>query len=589
MTLIALAASALVAAAPPLSTVAERSGFRQTGRYEEVIRLCDAFARAHAARARCSTFGTTPEGRPMKVLVASGDGVLTPQLARRRGRPVLFAIGGIHAGEIDGKDAGFLLLRQLLDGTIPPKLLRDVTFVFVPVFNVDGHERFGSGPNQRPNQRGPEETGWRTTGQNLNLNRDWVKADAPEMRAMLGLLRDWDPIALLDLHVTDGARFEHDVAVLIEPVLAGAEAMRGLGRKARDRVLARLEAQGHLPLPFYPLLDDETDPMSGFAAGVAPPRFSQSYLAVRNRFGVLVETHSWKEYPVRVRATRDVVLAFLEAAADEGRAWLDAARKADAQDSAPGAAEVVLTWQRGKSSKTIDFRGYAYSRDKSDVSGQYWIRYDESKPQVWRVPYSDEISPGLRVQTPGAGYVVPAAHAALVSEKLRAHGFRFDTLRTADAREAQVFRATEVKLAPTSFEGRQGATLSGSWSTERVELAPGSLFVPAAQPARPLLAHLLEPLGPDSLAAWGFFNAVFEQKEVMDDSLVEAAAREMITRDPALKQAFEARLRSDPAFAQSPLARLRFFAMRHPSWDRRLNLVPIYRVDQPPPWAKSGR
>jgi hypothetical protein len=588
MTLLTLAASiAFGAAASPLSTVAERSGFRQTGRYEEVVRLCDAFARAHSAQVRCSTFGTTPEGRPMKVLAASGDGVLTPQLARRRGRPVLFAMGGIHAGEIDGKDAGFLLLRELLDGTVPATLLRKVTFVFVPVFNVDGHERFG--PHQRPNQRGPEETGWRTTGQNLNLNRDWVKAEAPEMRAMLRLLRDWDPIAVLDLHVTDGAKFEHDVAVLIEPGLAGPEAMRALGRKARDRVFARLEAQGHLPLPFYPALADETDPSSGFAVGVAPPRFSQSYFAARNRFGVLVETHSWKDYPVRVRATRDVLLAFLEAAGDEGRAWLEAAGKADAQDSVPGSAEVVLDWDRGKPSRTIDFRGYAYVREKSDVSGQHWVRYDESKPQVWKVPYFYEVVPGRTVRAPRAGYIVPAPHATWVSEKLRAHGLRFETLRAADAREVELFRAAAVTLAPTSFEGRQGASLSGEWTRERVDLAPGSLFVPAAQPARALLVHLLEPLGPDSLAAWGFFNGMFEQKEVMEDSLVEAAARERMAKDPALKQAFEARLKSDQAFAQSPQARLRFFAMRHPSWDRRFNVVPIYRVDEAPQWAKASR
>ncbi|HZA13103.1 MAG TPA: M14 family metallopeptidase, partial [Myxococcaceae bacterium] len=471
-------ALAFGAAGSPLSTVAERSGFRQTGRYSEVLRLCGEFARAHSARVRCSTFGTTPEGRPMKVLVASEDGALTPESARRRGRPVLLAIGGIHAGEIDGKDAGFLLARELLQRAIPGNLLRQVTFVFVPVFNVDGHERFGPGPHHRPNQRGPEETGWRTTGQNLNLNRDWVKAEAPEMQAMLALMREWDPIAVLDLHVTDGARFEHDVAVLIEPSLAGPEALKALGLKAREKVFARLTALGHLPLPFYPSLEDETDPSSGFSVGVAPPRFSQAYVASRNRFGVLVETHSWKEYPARVRATRDVVLAYLESTAADGRAWMEAARKIDAQDSAGDSAGVVLTWQRGKSSKTIAFRGYAYTREKSDVSGQHWVRYDESKPQLWRVPYFDEVVPGLTVRAPRAGYIVPAAHAALVSEKLRTHGFRFRTLRSAEAREVEVFRAAEVKLAPTSFEGRQGATLSGAWWRERVDLAPGSLFVP---------------------------------------------------------------------------------------------------------------
>src|SRR5437660_1244337 len=146
-------------------------------------------------------------------------GALTPEAARKKGLPVLLVQGGIHAGEIDGKDAGFLALREALENRAAKGALDRQVLVFVPVFNVDGHERFGRW--NRPNQRGPEEMGWRTTSQNLNLNRDYSKADAPEMQAMLRLVNAWDPLAYIDLHVTDGAQFEHDIAVLIEPVDAG--------------------------------------------------------------------------------------------------------------------------------------------------------------------------------------------------------------------------------------------------------------------------------------------------------------------------------------------------------------------------------
>ena len=215
-----------------LTTTAERSGFHKTGRYDEVIALCEAFARHYPQAVRCTDFGTTPEGRPMKLLVASTSGALTPEAARAQGLPVTLIQGGIHAGEIDGKDAGFLALREVLDGALAKGSLDRQVLLFVPVFNVDGHERFGRW--NRPNQRGPEEMGWRTTAQNYNLNRDYVKADTPEMQAMLALINQWDPLAYIDLHVTNGAKFEHDVSIQVEPVHSADSALRQR-RRARGR------------------------------------------------------------------------------------------------------------------------------------------------------------------------------------------------------------------------------------------------------------------------------------------------------------------------------------------------------------------
>src|SRR5688572_6063245 len=253
-------------AASDLTTVAERSGFVETGRYDEVLSLCDAFAKRYPKAVRCISFGTSPEGRPMKALVASTSGALSAEQARRRGLPVVLIQGGIHSGEIDGKDAGFLALREVLEGKAAPGVLDKLVWVFVPVFSVDGHERFGAW--NRPNQRGPKEMGWRTTAQNFNLNRDYLKADAPEMRAMLGLVEAWDPIAYVDLHATNGAQFEHDISVQIEPLHSGDAALARAGLALRDALLADLAAQGSLPLPFYPSFETHDDPASGIVDGV---------------------------------------------------------------------------------------------------------------------------------------------------------------------------------------------------------------------------------------------------------------------------------------------------------------------------------
>ena len=578
--LLALCFPAL-AATPVLTTLAERSGFHQTGRYDEVIALCGAFAEAYPDAVRCTDFGTTPEGRPMKVLVVSRSGAFTPDAARAKQLPVLLVQGGIHAGEIDGKDAGFLALRQVLDGNAAPGALQRQVLVFVPVFNIDGHERFGAW--NRPNQRGPAEMGWRTTAGNLNLNRDYVKADAPEMQAMLRLVNAWDPLAYVDLHVTDGAKFQHDVSVQVEPVHAGDPALRKAGTALRDGVIARLDAQGSMALPFYPSFVEADDPHSGFEDGVSPPRFSNGYFQLRNRFGMLVETHSWKDYPTRVRITRNAIVALLDLVATNGADWLQLAHAADARSAQLAGTPVALDYKAGSRARTIDFQGYAYTRTPSAVSGALMTRYDESRPQTWRVPLRDDVQPSVVVSAPSEGYLVPAAHAAWVGEKLGQHGVEFRRIDHAmKATPVEVYRARTASFAPQSFEGHQRLTVTGSWVPETVDLAPGALLVPIAQSKARLAMELLEPQAPDSLLAWGEFNNAFEQKEYMEPYVAEDVARTMLASDPQLKADFERQLLTDPAFAKDPQARLDFFYRRHASWDQRFRVYPVVRAMQDP-------
>lgn len=564
------------AASDSLATVSEQSGFVRTGRYAEMVELCDAFAKAYPASVRCIQFGTTPQGRPMQALVASTSGALDPAAARDRGLPVVLIQGGIHAGEIDGKDAGFLALREVLDGKAAKGALDKLVWVFVPVFNIDGHERFGAW--NRPNQRGPEQMGWRTTAQNYNLNRDYVKADAPEMQAMLALVNQWDPLAVVDLHVTDGAQFEHDISIQVEPINAGDAALRKIGRAWRDGVIADLAQAGSLPLPFYPSFVTDDDPASGFADGVAPPRFSTGYFWLRNRLSMLVETHSWRTYPERVRSTRNTVVSVLEHVAANGEQWQAVAREADARAAVPGTAPEPLAYTATNKARTIDFRGYAYTRTPSDVSGALMTRYDESTPQVWKIPLRDEVVPSLSVAPPAGGYLVPAEHAARVARQLDIHGIQYRRIAALPRAAVQVFRADTATPSPRSVEGHQPLAVTGTWADETQDIGAGALFVPIRQARSRLVMAMLEPQAPDSLLAWGDFNNHFEQKEYMEGYVAEAVARDMMARDPALKARFEQRLKDDPAFAADPQARLSYFHRLHSSWDGRLNVYPVIRT-----------
>jgi hypothetical protein len=576
-----LAAFPLSHAAPDLATVSERSGFQATGRYDEVIKLCGDFQKAYPKAVKCIRFGRTPEGRPMMALVATTAGAFTPEAARKKGLPVTLVQGGIHAGEIDGKDAGFLALREVLEGRLARGALDKQVLLFVPVFNVDGHERFARW--NRPNQRGPVEMGWRTTAQNFNLNRDYMKADAPEMQAMLALVNAWDPLTYTDLHVTDGAMFQHDVSIQVEPVYSGDPEFRKAGLALRSGVIADIGKQGSTPQSYYMSFVKTDDPASGFADAVYEPRYSTGYFQLRNRIGVLVETHSWKDYPTRVRVTHNTVISLLEQVAAHGKEWRQAAFAADARAAGLAGTTVPLSYKTTDKTRMVDFQGYAYTRTPSDVSGALMTHYDESKPQVWHVPLRDEVVPELEVTAPRAGYIVPAAQAGWVAQKLAQHGVAYRTLDKAlDKAEVETFRADKASFTATSFESHQRLAVQGVWRTEPRQVAKGSLFVPIAQPKARLVMAMFEPQAPDSLLAWGFFNNAFERKEYMEAYVAEDVAREQMAGDPALASEFKRKVETDEAFAKNPHARLEFFSRRHASWDERYNLYPVMRANVAP-------
>jgi hypothetical protein len=557
---------------PVLVTTGETSGFLRTGRYEEVVRLCRDFARAYAKRGvECVVLGETTQARELVALhVPASGGANAPEILIQ---------AGIHAGEIEGKDAGFWFLRDVLDGKVAAGVLDAAGVWFVPVFNPDGHERFG--PNNRPNQRGPEEMGFRTTGVNLNLNRDYIKADAPEMRALLALMMKVDPVMLIDLHTTDGAKFEHDISVNVAPLTPSGGSLTAAAAALSQHVMERLAALGHLPLDFYPEFVVHDDPTTGFTIGEPPPRFSHAYASARDRLGILVETHSWHTYKQRALSTYHALQAIFERAATDAAAWRALELERDAEVVAKGLpTPTALLYDVDGHKREIEFRGYAYTTRPSELTGASWIEYDETKPEVWKVPLFDRLAPVLEVTPPAAGYVVDGGFATQIAALLDLHGIRYAWIDTQPALDVEVFRATKVSYEPTT-EGRTRVTLAGAWAPERRTLDRHALFVPIAQPRARLALFLFEPRSPDSLVQWGEFNAVFERKEYLEGYVVEVVAREMLA-DPATKQAWDAALAADPALAASPEAKRLWFAKRHPSWDERKDLVPVFRVATPP-------
>jgi hypothetical protein len=576
-TLVAFFLAACTAAGPrpALVTTAETTQYVRTGRYDEAVRLCHDFARVYA-EARCDHIGTTGEGRPLVAL----------HVSRGPSRPTIYIQAGIHAGEIEGKDAGFWFLRDLLDGKVAPGALDVVDVVFVPVVNPDGHERFG--PNYRPNQRGPAEMGFRTNGARLNINRDYVKVDTPELQALHRVFATYRPVVLLDLHTTDGAKFEHDISLDLAPVAPRKDRLHTTAEELSAFLMKRMTELGHLPLAFYPSFITNDDPTSGFEAQEAPPRFSHSYWAVRGRLGVLVETHSWRSYRERAESTYHTLQAIFEAARQRAGAWAAAVAEAERADTQLAGTDVTLDWRIGPRRTEIEFRGYAYEIKRSELSGGNWITYDERTPQIWRVPLFDELVPRITVRAPLGGYVVDGGFAQRVAAVLDRHALRHVRLDGQPRVDVEVFRATKVTHQP-AFEGHAPVVPEGAWTPETRTLDRGAIFVPIDQPGARLVLHLFEPALSDSLVQWGLFNTVFERKEYMESYVLEQVARDMLAADPSLQPAFEAAIAADPELAKAPRRRLEWFYRRHPTWDERLNLIPVYRTAQRLAAPRPGR
>jgi hypothetical protein len=569
-------------------TPAERSDYRTTPRYDETLAYVRRVAVAAPGEVKVEVFGKTGEGRDLVDVVVSRDGVFDPETLHRAGRPILLIQNAIHAGEMDGKDSCLPLLRDMVITKTQARLLERVVVVIIPIYNADGHERFG--PYNRINQNGPEETGWRVNASNLNLNRDYVKAEAPETRAWLKLWNRWLPDFFVDDHVTDGADYQYDVTFGLSAYAGNDPALNEWQQKTVAPYLEKaVAASGHVPGPFI-FLKDDTDPTKGIERYPSIPRFADGYVVLENRPGMLVEMHMLKDYKTRVTGNYEILRALLEVMNRDADTLVRLNREADAAVVAAGQrfdpnSKFPLRSAPSKETEPFLYHTFNYTRELSGVSGQIWIKYTP-EPLNITVPRPARLETVLAVAPPRA-YIVPAQWTTTI-EVLEAHGLRLERTTRPWSAEVDTYRCTGLKWNEKSFEGHHvmfspqfaAQPFTGHCAPvhEKLSFPAGSVVAPMDQRAAKVALEWLEPEAPDSAVAWGYFDAIFEQKEFAEDYVLEKLAREMMAKDPKLREEFEQRLATDKQFAGDPKARLNFFYRRSPWWDRELGLYPVGRL-----------
>ncbi len=478
-----------------LRTAAEKTDYRATAKYADVVELCKKIAAASKGVVRLSDMGTTNEGRSLPLMIVSDPPVGSPEEAARSGKLVVFLIGNIHAGEVDGKEALPMLVREIA-ATPGHPLLKNLILLVAPIYNADGNERFAK--TNRPGQVGPEEgMGVRHNAQNLDLNRDFVKLEAPETRGLLQILNTWNPHLFIDTHTTNGSHHRYEITYQGPKNPAGDPLVLAF---VRDKLMpgagAAMETKSGYKSFFYGNFDRDHTLWTTYGA---TPRFGTTYVGLRNRMSVLSEAYSYADFKTRVLATLEFTRAILEYTSDHqaevsslmGQARLDLA----------GPADVPIRSEARVSKDPVTVLGFV-----EEVKNSRSVATKE--PKTYTVGFEQDFVPTLTVKTPRA-YVLPASEKAAIAN-LKLHGFALKELPADESMEVEVYRVDEITRAPRAFEGHKTVELKASPRTETRRIEAGSVIVPVTGPLAALAVYLLEPMSDDGLATWNFFDASLE-------------------------------------------------------------------------------
>ncbi len=505
-------------AASAQATRAEASGYTVTSSHADVLAFLDSLESRADGKIVRGTIGTTTEGRPLPYVIASRPLVRTPAEARATGKPIVYVQGNIHGGEVEGKEALQALLRDLVleDG---PNVLDSIVLIAVPIYNADGNDNWGPQARQRGSQDGPERIGLRPNAMGLDLNRDYIKNEAPETLASLRMFTTWDPDAFMDLHTTDGSY--HGYALTYSPSLHPAAMVGALapaGPWTRDTLLPelrrRVRERGFETFDYGNFMGADgrrDDPASlekgGWATYEHKPRFGTNYYGLRNRVAVLAEAYSHDPFERRVKSTRAFVEEYLSyiaahAAVVLARTRGGAASVARRMDTpvpiraemtktpfnAPVIVETLVEMGDTLMHGTGVRRGYRRSGEFTPVTMPVYDRFDavmtQELPQAWVLDAS---------MTP-------------VIERLRRHGIVATQLAQPWRGNGERFVVDSIVKARRPFQGHQEVRLEGRWTAGPMSLPAGTWVVAGDQPLALLAAVMLEPQSDDGLTTWNAFD-----------------------------------------------------------------------------------
>jgi hypothetical protein len=505
--LLTICALPAAAAGEPPRTRAEVTDYTETSTHEQVMEFLYELQR-QSDRMRLETLLVSAEGREVPLVVAGDPLPQTPAMAHEDARPIVLIQANIHAGEVVGKEALLMYLRELLLGD-RQDMLKQIIFLCVPIYNSDGNDRIS--PENRSYMPNPEKgVGVRHTSENYDLNRDSIKTDTREVRALLErVIRPWDPHVFIDLHTTDGSFHTQTITYLSARAPNWDTGISGyLWDTLYPAVDRELRQDGILTLPYGNFVD-RANPEKGWGTFAPSPRIAADYMALRNRLAILVEMYAYAPYRTRAEHCLRLLEELAEFTAANAGTIKEIVRKADLATAAnarraPAEREPIClevkTEPLPDPLKVESFVFEPYVDERGRQRGKPLL----DQPRTYEIPYFANFVCTRSVPAPWA-YVLPAGTETAVAQLLR-HGIRVERILSATELDAEQFHTAELKVEERVDQGHNMLSLKGEWKAQPLAVKPGDYLVPLNQPLARLAGCLLEPEFPDSLVSWNFFN-----------------------------------------------------------------------------------
>ncbi len=541
-----------------------------TATYAEVMAYYPKLVKQYPKQVRTFNYGSTDAGKPLTLVVLSKDGTFDPAKIKAQNKRVILVNNGIHPGEPEGIDASMMLSRDLLKkGLIP----NDVVICFIALYNIDGSLNRGI---SRVSQNGPRAYGFRGNYRNLDLNRDFIKADSRNALAFMQIFNTWQPDVFLDNHASNGAEYQY-VMTLIEtqkdkqhPILAKYTA-----EQLSPELYRRMAKSGYDMIPYVESLKGTPD--SGIVAFLETPRFSTGYSVQHNTISYVSETHMLKPYEKKVYATYALMQHLIDVTHRD--AQLIGKLKRQTDESVKQQKTFALNWELDDQHyDMIPFKGYEAARKPSDISGLPRLYYDRNKPYTKNIKYYNTYRATQTADKPVA-YIIPQAWGKVI-DLFKLNHVAMRRLTHDTTLSVQTYYITDLKTGTRPYEGHyvhSGVNLNVV-NDNQVRFYQGDYVVTTDQPINRYIIETLEPQGVDSFFAWNFFDSILSQKEHYSDYVFEDIAYQYLKSHPELQKKLDDEKSRNPQLANSAAAQLEFVYRNSPFFENTFMRYPVARL-----------
>ncbi|MBI1341365.1 MAG: hypothetical protein GC171_00375 [Terrimonas sp.] len=551
-------------------TLFEKSKGTQTPEYAAIISWWQKLD-AQSGKVKMLSMGMTDAGFPLHLVVVGNNGDYNFNNIRKNNKRIILINNGIHPGEPDGIDASMLLVRDIVDNKL--SLPDNLVLAIIPVYNIGGC--LNRSANYRVDQDGPEEFGFRGNGQNLDLNRDFIKCDSRNARSFTEIFQWVQPDVFLDNHVSDGADYQHIMTLIAtQHSKLGGETGAYMNKSFEPGLYASMKEKGYDLIPYVNAFGET--PENGWPEFFDSPRYGSGYAALWQTFSFIAETHMLKPYQQRVTATYALMKSFIEFTSANSSA-IKSAREKDI-DAVKTQTLFPLTWKldRTRYSERI-YKGYKAGHKPSEVSGQSRLYYDRTQPFETKVKFYNYYLPDLMVNKP-AGYIIPRGWWKVI-ELLKLNKVKMIQFGKDTAISVEVYHIDDYKSAARPYEmHHMNNEVKVSTSVQTLTFRKGDYFIPMNQAANRFIIETLEPQAQDSYFAWNYFDGILGQKEGYSSYVFEETATAYLKDHPELKLMLEEKKQNDSVFAKSGRAQLNFVFEHSPYFEPDYLRYPVYRV-----------